>query len=230
MQNLPLFFNVRGKKLLIVGNGHDAMQRLGLLANTQAKIAVIASHPQMQLVQLAHSHAHVKLHKRAWQDSDFDEACMLFLAPETPCEHATAANITAQARTRHIPVNTMDNKTLCDFYVPAIVNREPIVVAIGSEGTSPLLTTDVKATIEQTLPARIGFLAAYAGSLRQRIQKTLAPHQRKSFWRRFLDSSEARHSMHVPMPKYMLAHAANTALDATTKDSNLTQQPNEKVA
>ena len=67
------------------------------------------------------------------------------------------------AKAVRCPVNVVDQPDLCDITTPAIVDRDPIVVAIGSEGTAPVLTRQIKTQLEQMLPQSLGGLAALAG-------------------------------------------------------------------
>ena len=90
------------------------------------------------------------------------------------------------ARSRAIPVNAMDRPDLSSFIVPSIVDRAPLVVAIGTEGTSPMLGQGLRARIDAMLPQALGKLAAAAGALRTRVAETVPPGKsRRSFWTRF---------------------------------------------
>ena len=82
------------------------------------------------------------------------------------------------ARAAGVPVNAVDRQELCDFITPAIVDRDPVVVAIGTEGTAPVLARQIKARLEAMLPARLGGLARWAASLRQRAAAAIAQGRR----------------------------------------------------
>ena len=93
-------------------------------------------------------------------------------------DDAEAAWAVAMARAAGVPVNAVDRQELCDFITPAIVDRDPVVVAIGTEGTAPVLARQIKARLEAMLPAGLGGLARWAAGLRQRAAATVARRRR----------------------------------------------------
>ena len=76
----------------------------------------------------------------------------------------------------------VDAPELCDAFTPAIVDRDPVVVAIGTEGTAPVLARQIKSRIEEMLEPSLGGLAALAGRLRQDVVRRIAPPRRRAFW------------------------------------------------
>ena len=97
------------------------------------------------------------------------------------------------ARAAGVPVNAVDRQELCDFITPAIVDRDPVIVAIGTEGTAPVLARQIKARLEAMLPARLGGLARWAASLRQRAAAAIRTGPaRRRFWDGFFDGPVAR--------------------------------------
>jgi uroporphyrin-III C-methyltransferase/precorrin-2 dehydrogenase/sirohydrochlorin ferrochelatase len=106
---------------------------------------------------------------------------------------AAAAAAVALARAAGVPVNAVDRQELCDFITPAIVDRDPVVVAIGTEGTAPVLARQIKARLEAMLPAGLGGLARWAAGLRNRAAQAIARGAtRRRFWDRFFDGPAAR--------------------------------------
>ena len=103
--------------------------------------------------------------------------------------------VSDDARALGIPVNAVDSPDLCDFFTPAIVNRAPVCVAIGTEGAAPVLAQSIRAKIDQLLSPSLGTLAALAASLRGGAERLLpkgrdAPAVLERFLRR---RSGARH-------------------------------------
>ncbi|MBZ0228546.1 MAG: siroheme synthase CysG, partial [Bauldia sp.] len=91
-----------------------------------------------------------------------------------------------------VPVNIVDRPELCDFYTPAIVNRAPLAVAVGSDGVAPVLSRHVRARIEALLAPAFGDLAALAERLRDGVTRKLASvADRRRFWARFFSGSVA---------------------------------------
>jgi uroporphyrin-III C-methyltransferase/precorrin-2 dehydrogenase/sirohydrochlorin ferrochelatase len=93
-----------------------------------------------------------------------------------------------------ILVNVSDNTEHCSFIMPAVVDRTPLLIAISSGGTSPLLVRMLKARFETTIPAAYGRLAEFAGSYRDKI-KALIPNltRRRRFWETMISGPVAEH-------------------------------------
>jgi uroporphyrin-III C-methyltransferase/precorrin-2 dehydrogenase/sirohydrochlorin ferrochelatase len=104
-------------------------------------------------------------------------------------KHAINAWVARQAERRNIPVNVVDDRELSRFIVPAIVDRSPVVVAVGSSGDAPVLTRRLRERLESFLPQRLGALARLAGKLRPTIKARVeSPARRRRFWENFFDS------------------------------------------
>jgi len=186
----PIFVDLDRQPVLIVGGGEQAAQKLRLLAKTTAVIRLVA--PEL-CPELA---AAVAEGRANWLATDFHpdqlQGCRLVYAAVD--DLAFTARIAFAARARGIPVNAIDRPQLCSFITPAIVDRDPVVVAIGSEGTAPVLVGRIRAMLEAHLPQRLGRLATYAQTLRRRIAQSIADGRaRRAFWERFFDgpASEA---------------------------------------
>jgi uroporphyrin-III C-methyltransferase/precorrin-2 dehydrogenase/sirohydrochlorin ferrochelatase len=107
-------------------------------------------------------------------------------------KRAINAWVAHQAERRNIPVNVVDDRELSRFIVPAIVDRSPVVVAVGSSGDAPVLTRRLRERLESFLPQRLGALARLAGKLRPTIKARIeSPARRRKFWENFFDGTVA---------------------------------------
>ena len=103
-------------------------------------------------------------------------------------KHAVNAWVARQAERRNIPVNVVDDRELSRFIVPAIVDRSPVVVAVGSSGDAPVLTRRLREKLESFLPQRLGALAELAGKLRPTVKARIDDAgARRRFWESFFD-------------------------------------------
>ena len=101
--------------------------------------------------------------------------------------------VSDDARQLGIPVNAVDSPDLCDFFTPAIVNRAPVCVAIGTEGAAPVLAQSIRAKIDQLLSPSLGALAALAASLRDAAERLMPKGRvRRQFWNDFFGGAPAR--------------------------------------
>ena len=109
----------------------------------------------------------------------FDKAAMAFIGTGCP---GIDTSLYALARADRCPVNVVDQPELCDMTTPALVDRDPVVVAIGSEGTAPVLTSEIQTQLERMLPGNLGGLAALAGRLRADVSARMLRQMRRAFW------------------------------------------------
>ncbi len=185
----PAFHKVDGRRVVIVGGGEEAAAKVRLLSETKAEIVVFAAALDKQTgVDLIAAHAD-------WQArlptvEDLDGAALVFAATGTKDSDCA---IRALAKEAGVPVNVVDRPELCDFYTPALVNRAPLAVAIGSEGVAPVLSRHVRARIEGLLAPAFGDLAGLADKLRETVTRSLATvTDRRRFWARFFSGSVAQ--------------------------------------
>lgn len=179
MDFLPLFHNLKGRKVLLVGGGEVALRKGRLLADAGAALQVVAPEVDSQLSELAlHSQGSVQL--RGYQADDLQDICLVIAATD---DEPLNAQISVQAQARGIPVNVVDAPKLCSVIFPAIVDRSPLIVAITSGGDAPVLARLIRAKIETWIPATYGQLAGLSKRFRARV-KALFPNvqQRRVFW------------------------------------------------
>ena len=182
MKYFPLFIDLEGRRVLVVGGGEAAAQKVRLLLKTEARVSVVAEALSGELRELGRA-GRVDAQDRALQPSDFEDAALVFAASGSA---EIDERVAAWATAREVPVNVVDKPDLSRFITPAIVDRDPVVIAIGTEGTAPVLAQGIKADLESNLPLGLGVLAAEAGRMRARVAETLptgAP--RRAFWREF---------------------------------------------
>ena len=159
MKAFPMFVRTPGRRLVIVGGGEQAAQKARLMLKTDAQLVLVAETLEDELKGLVDEGRAV--HTHCLGVAVFDDAAMAFVGTGCPGLDAAAHALAKAAR---CPVNVVDQPDLCDLTTPAIVDRDPLVVAIGSEGTSPVLTRDIKTRLEQMLPQNIGGLHFGPGS------------------------------------------------------------------
>jgi uroporphyrin-III C-methyltransferase / precorrin-2 dehydrogenase / sirohydrochlorin ferrochelatase len=170
VKHLPLFFDLSGRKVVVVGEGAAADRRAALAGSAGAKIQRIPS--------------------SAIKPSDFHGAAAAFVATGDADRDAAAQRL---AKAAGVPVNVADRPSLCDFILPAIVDRDEVVVAISTGGASPTLATHLRGRIEAALPERIGAVARLAATFRAQVNALIGePNRRRAFWRRLVEGPAAR--------------------------------------
>jgi len=179
MKTFPMFLKMSGRTVVICGGGEQAAQKCRLMLKTEARIVVAAPALEEELADLERA-GRIHWHPQAVTPKLFGGTALVFVA--TGCPGADAA-LHALATQAGALVNVVDQPDLCDAVTPSIVDRDPVVVAIGTEGTAPVLARQIKTRLEETLEPRLGDLAALAGRLRDRAAARLGPRQRRDLWR-----------------------------------------------
>lgn len=184
MRYFPIFIDVGGGAILIVGGGEQALQKLRLALKTTAHITVVAEVPEAGIEAAART-GRCRLERRAFSTADASDKTLAFVATGSPEENARIAGLLREAK---VPVNVVDEPALSTFITPAIVDRDPIVVAIGTEGAAPVIAREVKTRLEAWLPARLGEVASRAAGLRERIASLFHDGTtRRRFWTRLFE-------------------------------------------
>ncbi len=177
MRYFPIFFDLKQRPVTVIGGGEDALRKIRLLLKTEAVISVIAPALHDELA----AEPRVNWIARRYHASLIEGAALVYSA-----DPSLNDRVAADAKALGIPVNAVDNPGISTFIVPSIVDRDPVVVAIGTEGTAPILGQGLRARIDALLPARLGELARAASSLRERVADTIpAGNRRRGFWYRF---------------------------------------------
>lgn len=178
MKSFPMFIRTSGRRIVIVGDGEQAAQKARLILKTDAAMTLAATAPEPELRDLIDS-GRVTWHRGRITPALFEGAAMGFVATGCPGLDAAMHGIAQAAR---CPVNVVDQPALCDLTTPSLVDRDPVVVAIGTEGTAPVLARQIKTKIEETLPPNLGGLAALAGRLRDAVAQSVPRAGRRAFW------------------------------------------------
>ena len=177
MDHFPVFYSVRGRAVVVFGGGADAAAKLRLVQKTSARIVVIADAFEPGVIDLHGTEPLVADPLTAPLPDD------IAFAYAATGDAQTDAAIARRLRGLKIPVCAADQPDVSDFITPAIVDRDPVVVAIGTEGTAPVLAREIKARIERMLPAGLGKVALKAGALRDHVAGRFAPGgARRKFW------------------------------------------------
>ncbi len=178
MKSFPMFIVVANRRVVIAGGGEQAAQKARLLLKTEAKIVLAAPDLDDELQALVDEGR--ATHIRDETAGVFADAALVFIATGDEDHDAALHGV---AKSVGALVNVVDRPDLCDVTTPSIVDRDPVVVAIGTEGTAPILARGLKTRIEQLLDPRLGAFAALAGRLRVAVARDVEPQKRRAFWR-----------------------------------------------
>ena len=183
MKHFPIFINMCEKLVVVSGAGETAVAKLRLLLKTPANIKVFGTEPNPDVEAWA-SAGKLELVGRSVATGDLKGAQLVYAANDDPVEDRRVADISKQ---RNVLCNVVDNIKDSVFITPAIVDRSPVVVAIGTEGSAPILARKIKASVERLLPMSTGSLASIARSFRGAVSEIACARSRRAFWFEFFD-------------------------------------------
>lgn len=157
MRHFPVFLDVQGRRALVVGEGENAHRKASALRRAGAEVVCAA----------------------LFEPGLLDGVCIA-IGADAPDENLQALSTAAQAC--GIPVNVVDRPALCSFLSPAVVDRDPLTIAIGSGGAAPVLARLLRARIEAVVPPAFGALAALAGRFKDEARRLLpdTAHRRRA--------------------------------------------------
>ncbi|MEM7730073.1 MAG: siroheme synthase CysG [Pseudomonadota bacterium] len=164
MRYLPIHIDLKNKTVLVFGGGPAAEAKLRTLLKTEANIVVMAADPSGEILRWAESGR-----LRIEAEHTMQGATLIYAATEDADDNL---DIATRARDLGIPVNAADQPAGCDFITPAIVDRSPVAVSIGTEGTSPGLARALKSDLEARLPSDLGDTSIVIKGLRDHLKQS----------------------------------------------------------
>lgn len=180
MDIFPISLKLQQQACLIVGGGKIAYRKALLLTQAGAVVDVIAPDIEQALVALI-------------EKSGGKYIASLFSSEHILAHYRLVIAATDQAdvnrqifeicESQNILVNSVDDPPNCRFMVPAIVDRSPLIISVASNGTSPVLSRQIRTQLETTIPHGIGKLAEFSGQWRQAVKEKIHnPDERRIFW------------------------------------------------
>lgn len=214
MDHFPIFMAVSGKRIVVSGGGEAALAKLRLILKTTARVEVFAADPAPELHGWA-TEGRIVLTSRALRAGDVGDAVLFYAANEDDAEDARVAAI---ARAEGANINIVDNLEDSAFITPAIVDRDPVTVAIGTEGAAPVLARAIKRDLEERLPANLGLLARIGKRFRKAAEALPFGRARRDFWQAYYFAAGPRaaadggtEAVQAALPALLDTHLARKA-------------------
>lgn len=180
MDIFPISLKLQQQRCLIVGGGHIALRKATLLAKAGSIIDIVAPEIEEQLLQLvtATSGQHfVEVFSEKFLSPPYR---LVIAATNDPQVNKT---VFEQCEVRNLLVNSVDDIPHCRFMVPAIIDRSPLVISVASNGTSPVLSRQIRTQLETSIPHGMGKLAEFSGKWRNQVKEKISnPDERRIFW------------------------------------------------
>ncbi|MCT9461618.1 siroheme synthase CysG [Acinetobacter baumannii] len=180
MDIFPISLKLQQQRCLIVGGGHIALRKATLLAKAGAIIDVVAPTIEDQLLQLIKT-TNGEPFIEAFAEKFLSTPYRLVIAATNDAQ--VNKTVFEQCEARNLLVNSVDDIPHCRFMVPAIIDRSPLIVSVASNGTSPVLSRQIRTQLETSIPHGMGKLAEFSGKWRNQVKEKISnPDERRIFW------------------------------------------------
>ena len=178
MKHFPIYMAVADRRIALSGGGDAALAKLRLLLKTEARIEVYATDAAPEIHAWA-AEGRLTYFARPLTAEDVQGTILVYAADEDPVQDT---RVTVLAKAASVPVNVVDNLADSAFITPAIVDRDPVTIAIGTEGAAPVLARALKAELEERLSPRLGLLARVGRRFRAAAEALPFGRARRDFW------------------------------------------------
>lgn len=187
MDIFPISLKLQQQPCLIVGGGHIAYRKAVLLHKAGAVIHVIAPDIDANLLQLVEESQGQYIQALYPAQIQLNDYRLVIAATD---DYAVNTQVFEDCEALKILVNSVDDPPHCRFMVPAIVDRSPLVISVASNGTSPVLSRQIRTQLETSIPHGMGKLAEFSGKWRAAVKAKISnPDERRVFWEDLYASS-----------------------------------------
>ena len=159
----PIFLDISKKPCLVVGGGKVAERKVRILLKFNGSIKVVSPRISNPLREFAEK-GRIDILLKEYEANDLNGVALVFAA--TNIENINL-RIRQDASDRNIPVNVVDNPSLCDFIVPSIVKKDPIMIAISTSGMLPSLSKKLRKDIAERITRDYICYASIMGRFRK---------------------------------------------------------------
>ena len=222
MKQFPIYMKVTNRRVCFIGNDEAIIAKARLISKSEALLEVYAPSPDALLSDfLTHQASHITTYNRDVSGDDITdpnrpEIAFAYLSDE---DEGAIATLKAAG----IPYCVIDNLQASRFTTPALVDRAPLTIAIGTEGTAPVLARLLKKDLEERLPLTYGRLARVAGQFRKSVARRLSGAHRRAFWADFFTNEKLTSDSAARSDDHLLQDAE--AFLQTYEQASHNQQP-----
>ena len=190
MDYFPILIKLAGRRVLVCGSNDDAVSKIRLLQKSSAEIVVFDTPTTTKRrIKRRSEEGLIQYNDRLVEERDCYNIAFAYVVLKKGKERNATLRVLTKTK---VPYCVVDDKLHSDFITPAIVDRNPVTVAIGSEGTAPALVRHIKAQIENILPRQIGLVARIAGAFRSYVYRLPKSHTRRHFWTQFFNQAKSQ--------------------------------------
>lgn len=179
MKYFPVFLDATYISAMVIGGGEVASRKIELLLKSTVNITIMSKDVCSSVERLINLHQLTWL-KHNYQVGHFSQVNLVIAATD---DNEINKNIADEARSLNLLTNVVDQPALCTYITPAIIDRSPMIIALSSSGSAPILIRMLREQIEKTLPQGYGKLADFSFKFREHVKaRVKGLRNRRSFW------------------------------------------------
>lgn len=186
MKTYPITLILEGRPCVVVGGGQVAERKIESLLEAGGKVRVISPELTPRLEELVRS-GEIEVTRRVFFGGDLAGAFLVITAVDDP---EVNQQVWREASQREQLVNTVDDPPRCTFYVPGVVRRGRLSIAVSTTGASCAMTARIRRDLEQRYPEEYAALLDMFAELRPVVlERFPGPFKRrKAVWYRLVDA------------------------------------------
>ena len=183
MAKYPIFLELGGRRTVVVGGGAVAVRKAGSLLNAGARLVVVAHKPSDAITELCTKHG-AELIRSRYSKQYITGAVLVIAATNDP---QVNEQVYRDCQSLEILCNVVDEPPFCDFFVPAVVKRGGLEIAIGTEGYCPAYAGHLRKKLETMFTEEHGQFLSELDSIRREIVEKVAASDRKALLGKLVD-------------------------------------------
>ena len=175
----PIFLDIENRNVVIIGGGNVCARKAETMMNYGARVTIVSPEFTDEIERWAHD-GQLQLRRKKYDESDLEGANVVIASTD---DESINTKIAADSRRRRIPVNVVDVTHLCEFIVPAIIEKGSVQIAVSTGGKSPALARTLKEDLHRLIGPEYDEVNQLLGSLRDGAKKVLPTDvDRKKFF------------------------------------------------
>ena len=183
MKYFPVFLDGDKINAMVVGGGDVAARKIELLLKATTNITIMSATVSNGVARL------INENKLNWLTHNYQTGCLEAMTLVIAATDDTAVNeqVYHEADAVKILANVVDQPELCTYITPSIIDRDPMLIAISSSGSAPILVRMLREQIEKILPRGYGRLADFSLKFRDHVKaRVKGIPNRRAFWEKIL--------------------------------------------
>lgn len=175
----PIFIDVEDRDVVIVGGGNVCARKAETMMRYGARVTIVSPEITAEIAEWE-AERKLEVRRKRYDDHDLEGATLVIASTD---DTSVNEQVAADCRRRRIPVNVVDVTPLCEFIVPAIIEKDGIQVAVSTGGKSPAIARTLKEDLQRAIGPEYAEVNEILGSLRESAKRALATDlDRKHFF------------------------------------------------